>query len=583
MTNNITVTATLPASWFDLWELNQTLEFDTFLDSDLLASRRNEIKFRVISYVATGSVSFLASACLTFHILRSHDCLSTTYHRLVFGLSVADMVSSFAMALSSTMVPKELNYYIPYAQGSTATCTTQGFLVATGFTVATSYNCCICFYYLSIIKYNKKDEYIQKKLEPWFHGVSILFPLAMGSVALGMKGYNTIHNAGPICFLNPNNPPHCIGRDSGVTPDHEHFSISIPCGRGDGLVNLIALHILRLFSLAFSAIIIVGTMFLMYRKVAKIEKKLQKYGARALHISVRPGNATRFSIRPGNAMRSSILPRNFMRSSTRQGDGVPRFSVRPGTAEGNSDANAADDDDNDNEAAVMDKIKRACKCMTPPCLHSDDQLASRSNRFTCQKRSILHMALAYSMAWVFVWIPFILVSLHRSYPTEILNGCFTPLQGLYNFLVFMSPKVRNAKRSRIVDVTWIQAFVKAYLSRGAKNIRRQSLGSSGRSSNKSSWRKFFGSRLSFQRSPSRNASNVPSERVNIQGHSEENTNQTTDHLKTAELNREGRILLSDEEEKHEKQDALYRSRGKVTFSLPPTRPPTVEKIEQSKI
>ena len=96
-------------------------------------------------------------------------------------------------------------------------------------------------------------------------------------------------------------------------------------------------------------------------------------------------------------------------------------------------------------------------------------------------------------------------------------------------------------------------------------------------------RKTFFDNLSFQRSPSRNASNVPSERVNIQGHSEENTNQTTDHLKTAELNREGRILLSDEEEKHEKQDALYRSRGKVTFSLPPTRPPTVEKIEQSKI
>jgi hypothetical protein len=44
------------------------------------------------------------------------------------------------------------------------------------------------------------------------------------------------------------------------------------------------------------------------------------------------------------------------------------------------------------------------------------------------------------------------------------------LQGLFNFLVFMSPKVRNAKRPirGRKNLTWRQAFIKAYTSRGER-------------------------------------------------------------------------------------------------------------------
>mmetsp|Transcript_56299 Transcript_56299/g.60954 ORF Transcript_56299/g.60954 Transcript_56299/m.60954 type:complete len:83 (+) Transcript_56299:719-967(+) len=72
--------------------------------------------------MVSGSISFTASTLLIVHILRSHDYFATTYHRLVFGLSPADIVSSFGFALSSTMVLQEMSYVVPFASGNTATC-----------------------------------------------------------------------------------------------------------------------------------------------------------------------------------------------------------------------------------------------------------------------------------------------------------------------------------------------------------------------------------------------------------------------------------------------------------------------------
>jgi hypothetical protein len=102
------------------------------------------------------------------------------------------------------MVPKEMNYFIPQAQGNAATCNVQGFLMTVGYWVGSLYNCSICFYYLAIIRYNKKDEYIKNKLERWFHDISIVYPLLVGIIIIAMKGYNAY---GGTCFLVPNEPP----------------------------------------------------------------------------------------------------------------------------------------------------------------------------------------------------------------------------------------------------------------------------------------------------------------------------------------------------------------------------------------
>ena len=110
------------------------------------------------------------------------------------------------------------------------------------------------------------------------------------------------------------------------------------------------------------------------------------------------------------------------------------------------------------------------------CLSGNNaaRIATRSNApaTISHKRSVLVMAFGYASAWGLVWIPYIIVMMFvwRSHATEKMLAFMSPLQGFFNFLVFMSPKVRREKSRRRrrgnKNLTWVQAFVKAFTSRG---------------------------------------------------------------------------------------------------------------------
>ena len=109
------------------------------------------------------------------------------------------------------------------------------------------------------------------------------------------------------------------------------------------------------------------------------------------------------------------------------------------------------------------------------------------------------MAVGYAGAWLLVWTPyfvlvgFIIVVKSPPEPLMILVARTGPLQGFFNFLVFMAPKVRTTRmlairRGRSSDnnnqnqqqrLTWCQAFYKAYMSRGRRredrNMRNNNL------------------------------------------------------------------------------------------------------------
>ena len=133
-----------------------TFDFQEFLQSDELAELRDFSKGRDIIYSVSASISVIGSAATICHIIRTHKGLSSTYHRLVFGLCVGDLMASFAFAFNSTPAPKDMQYVIPYARGNMGTCTTQGFILTVGIMIASLYNCMICFYYLSIITFKER-------------------------------------------------------------------------------------------------------------------------------------------------------------------------------------------------------------------------------------------------------------------------------------------------------------------------------------------------------------------------------------------------------------------------------------------
>ncbi len=100
------------------------------------------------------------------------------------------------------------------------------------------------------------------------------------------------------------------------------------------------------------------------------------------------------------------------------------------------------------------------------------------------------MAFGYAGAWLLVWVPYFALvidlmlstdkhSFAFTCETSVLTVSFmTPLQGFFNFVFFMAPKVRHTrmmairrgKRKNISQhTTWRQAFYDAYISRGRRD------------------------------------------------------------------------------------------------------------------
>jgi hypothetical protein len=334
--------STVPQTWDDLYKSDRPIDFQAFLQSDLLAGKRRiHLVVAIIRHVA-GSISLIASTAIIWHILRSYDGLSTTYHRLVFGLCICDIILSSVIALSTTMAPKEMEYFIPNARGNVASCDAQGFLYVVGFATSSLYNCSLCFYYLAIIKYSKKEDYIRNKLEPWFHGISIILPLVSGVILLAAKAFNS--GSYDVCLLAQSKPPHCIGYENGYTPK----GYNIPCGRGD-LNDKPFLHAIAIVGhfivLASAPIVVLWTMLLMYRTVLKIEKRMQRYGVRVLRARI----------------------------ASHQSDNLAEVG---------------------NEG-VMNRIKNTCKCIIP--CQNGNRFQPRSNNARSQKRAILNAAFGYAV------------------------------------------------------------------------------------------------------------------------------------------------------------------------------------------
>ena len=73
-------------------------------------------------------ISVISSCCLIRMIMTSKDRLSSTYHRLLVGMSIGDILYSLPQATFGAMSPNDMSYAVWNAHGNQATCTAAGFL-----------------------------------------------------------------------------------------------------------------------------------------------------------------------------------------------------------------------------------------------------------------------------------------------------------------------------------------------------------------------------------------------------------------------------------------------------------------------
>jgi hypothetical protein len=146
----------------------------------------------------TAALSFFGSLYIVIDILRDKNKLQKmTYHRLMLGMSISDLLASFFLFLSTWPVPKETTGVFA-AMGNMQTCAVQGFFIQLG--VATFlYTAFLAVYYLLMMRYHWKERDF-RTLEKIWHGFAILLTLGTAIAALCMKLYN---NANIWCWIAP--------------------------------------------------------------------------------------------------------------------------------------------------------------------------------------------------------------------------------------------------------------------------------------------------------------------------------------------------------------------------------------------
>ena len=345
--------------------------------------------FAIIQTVSS-TISLVASIGIIWIIKRSLKQLSVPYHRLMLGLCVSDICSSLAQMFSTLPAPDTYDV-IWNANGTKQSCQTQGFFIFLGSIAGPLYNCSLCFYYLLVVTYKKKnaDKYIEGKIEFFLHFVPIALSLIGAATILYMDAFNPNMT---YCFI-------------GGDPTCDNLN----CDKSNG-------HVKTLF-IIFSAgpyfglpCIIFFTMLLMHREVAAQEAKLKRFGR--AHI-----------VRQQHDNIGSETQRGFW--------------------------------------ALLSKLRAKFK----PSNKS-------KNPGQRGRTAVMNRALSYSMAFFLTYIfPSIinfrtLKGLQSGSQLSILARLFFPLQGLFNFIVFIYPKVIHTKKSSRDDISWFGAIKKAVLARG---------------------------------------------------------------------------------------------------------------------
>lgn len=106
-------------------------------------------------------------------------------------MSIADIVSSMAMAAGTLAMPKDMIYdFDGMVLGNSFTCSLQGFMIFFGAFAAIAYNACLSIYFMCLISLKMNYRVMRRCLEPCMHAVCMLSTLPTALLFVFYKSYN---------------------------------------------------------------------------------------------------------------------------------------------------------------------------------------------------------------------------------------------------------------------------------------------------------------------------------------------------------------------------------------------------------
>ena len=145
------------------------------------------------------SISFTASSTIAAMIIRSDKGLCSPYSRIIFGLSIADIMQSLGIIVSPLAAPSD-TLDAPWAMGSTGFCSATGFILNIGGLLIPFYTLFLTHYFLQRIKYKVTPAQFARKMELRITTFIWLFPVVGGLVGL-VNGYFNPNPGGSTCMM----------------------------------------------------------------------------------------------------------------------------------------------------------------------------------------------------------------------------------------------------------------------------------------------------------------------------------------------------------------------------------------------
>jgi len=152
--------------------------------------------------ICSGLLSVMGSTTIVIMILRQNR-LSSTYGRLIFGMSCLDIMQSLAYCFSTLPSPKgaDISYLYEWPSfGTSTTCSIQGFFLYTGGTGTTMYFCSLCIYYILAVLKGVTLNSIKHRFELYLHAIPLVFCITCGIFLAATDNFN---NAGSVCWIAP--------------------------------------------------------------------------------------------------------------------------------------------------------------------------------------------------------------------------------------------------------------------------------------------------------------------------------------------------------------------------------------------
>lgn len=211
----------------------------------------------------TSSLSILGSLYIIWHNLKSDSGRNTrlrhVYNRVVMALSFCDLMVSGSGFVSTWAIPADdtQSFYV-FNKGNEQTCNAQGFFAQMGVGVAL-YNASLSLYFLLSTRYKIPNDKLAKKIEPFFHIISLGFPFITGLYAT-LQGY--MNPTPTLCWI-AEKPRGCKGDE---------------CIRGEDYIKLRLYFVL--LPIILCIIVIIVSMVMIYTHVRKLENAVHSYSRR---------------------------------------------------------------------------------------------------------------------------------------------------------------------------------------------------------------------------------------------------------------------------------------------------------------